>query len=55
MIVTRDSRIDMRINKDLKEDLRQVAYKNGYTISKYLNKLIQNEVSTHQKSLGLKL
>jgi|MDTA01.2.fsa_nt_gb predicted DNA binding CopG/RHH family protein len=46
MIITKDSRIDLRINGNLKENIRQVAYNNGYTLSNYLNKMIENEVSS---------
>ena len=42
MIITKDSRIDLRINGNLKENIRQVAYNNGYTLSNYLNKMIEN-------------
>ena len=51
MIITKDSRIDLRINGNLKENIRQVAYNNGYTLSNYLNKMIENEVSSSQSSL----
>ena len=42
----KDDRIDILINKDLKDSIRQVAYDNGYNLSHYLNNMIMNEVIT---------
>ena len=42
----KNDRIDMLINKDLKDSIRQVAYDNGYNLSHYLNRMIMNEVIT---------
>ena len=49
MIITKDSRIDMRINGNLKENIHKVANSNGYTLSNYLNKIIEAEVSSFSK------
>ena len=45
----KNDRIDMLINKDLKDSIRQVAYNNGYNLSHYLNRMIMNEVSSYKK------
>ncbi len=47
----KNDRIDMLINKDLKDSIRQVAYNNGYNLSHYLNRMIMNEVSSYKKWL----
>ena len=39
----------MRINGNLKENIRKVANSNGYTLSNYLNKIIEAEVSSYSK------
>ena len=46
---TKNDRIFMRIERDLKDNIKQVAYNNGYTLSNYLNKMIENEVSSFSK------
>ena len=45
----KNDRIDMLINRDLKDSIKQVAYNNGYTLSHYLNRMIMNEVSSFKK------
>ena len=40
----KDDRIDILINKDLKDSIKQVACNNGYNLSHYLNLMIMNEV-----------
>ena len=48
---TKNDRIFMRIERDLKDNIKQVAYNNGYTLSHYLNRMIMNEVSSYKKWL----
>ena len=43
----KDDRIDIRIGKDLKDSIKQVAYDNGYTLTAYLSRMIMNEVITY--------
>ena len=42
----KDDRINMRLDKNLKDSIKQVAYDNGYTLTHYLNRMIMNEVIT---------
>jgi len=42
----KNDRIDMLINKDLKDSIRQVAYDKGYNLSHYLTRMIMDEIIT---------
>ena len=48
---TKNDRIFMRIERDLKDNIKQVAYNNGYTLTHYLSRMIMNEVSSYKKWL----
>ena len=41
--------INMPLDKDLKDSIKQVAYDNGYTLTHYLSRMIMNEVSSYKK------
>ncbi len=47
----KNDRINMRLDKDLKDSIKQVAYDNGYTLTHYLSRMIMNEVSSYKKWL----
>lgn len=48
-IKTKNETITLRIEDDLKKQINEIAYKNGCTLSKYINNLIKREVKKHKK------